>query len=134
MNSSFDTKSYFEDIGAWPKNTRSHFYRGYLVGFILSLALTGTAYWFVLQHTFPFLFVVGWVVLLALLQFVVQVMCFLHLGRESVSRERLILLICAAIVVLILVSGSIWIMVTLNSRMMPSSEQMTQYMDSQQGI
>ena len=38
------------------------------------------------------------------------------------------------LVILILIAGSIWIMFSLNARMMPGTMQMEQYMQSQQGI
>jgi hypothetical protein len=38
------------------------------------------------------------------------------------------------VIVGILLSGSIWIMFTLDQRMMPDAAQMTQYMDTQAGL
>jgi cytochrome o ubiquinol oxidase operon protein cyoD len=125
-------KNYFEDIGAWP---RSHNIRtAYIVGFVLSLLLTFLAYGLVVQNALPYQLLLAAIVAAALLQLVVQVYCFLHLDGERGSRDRLVALGFAAIVVGILVSGSLWIMFSLNGRMMPDQEQMQQYMNDQGGF
>jgi cytochrome o ubiquinol oxidase operon protein cyoD len=124
--------SYFEEIGAWP---RSHkIARAYVVGFVLSLALTLLAYSLAVQHSLPQQEFAGIVALLALVQFAVQLYCFLHLGSESGSRERLLVLGAAVLIVGILISGSLWIMFSLNGRMTPDSGQMQQYMNDQGGF
>jgi cytochrome o ubiquinol oxidase operon protein cyoD len=68
---------------------------------------------------------------LALLQFIVQIYCLLHLGKEAGSRARLFILGCAILIVGILVGGSLWIMFSLNGRMMPDTAQMEQYMTNE---
>jgi cytochrome o ubiquinol oxidase operon protein cyoD len=73
-------------------------------------------------------------VVCALLQFVVQATLFLHLVGKGASRERLLIFGAAVVIVSILVIGSLWIMFTLNGRMMPSQMQMEQYMQSQSGL
>jgi cytochrome o ubiquinol oxidase operon protein cyoD len=123
--------SYFEDIGAWPKGEVSVW--TYVTGFVLSVLLTLTAY-VVATHSHlgqVSLFIA--VILLALIQFIVQVICFLHLGYKG-SLDRVITLGFSLLIVLILTSGSLWIMFTLNARMMPSMQQMEQYMIDQEGI
>jgi cytochrome o ubiquinol oxidase operon protein cyoD len=127
-----DTHTYFEDIGAWPRGARVA--RAYAAGFVLSVALTLAAYVLAVHAQLSGEPLVASLVALALLQFVVQVVCFLHLGKGEGSRERLIVLGAGVVVVSILVSGSLWIMFTLNGRMMPSTAQMEQYMNNQEGI
>jgi len=96
---------------------------GYIAGFILSLVLMVVAYWLVLQHKnsgqpmFSHQFLVVTVVVLAITQLFVQLVFFLHLDRESKPRWNLLVASFAAIVVLILVLGSIWIMNNLNYNM-----------------
>jgi cytochrome o ubiquinol oxidase operon protein cyoD len=125
-------KNYFEDIGVWP---RSHgVARAYVVGFVLSLALTLIAYSIAVQQGFSPQDIGISVAILAFLQFGVQVYCFLHLGKEGDSWQRLLMLCWAAVIVGILVSGSLWIMYSLNSRMMPSTAQEEQYMNDQVGF
>ena len=125
-------KTYFEDIGAWP---RSHGMAGaYISGFVLSLALTLAAYLTAVQHALPQQAALIALMVLACMQFVVQVICFLHLGTEKASREKLVILACAGLIVVIIVVGSLWIMTHLNERMMADPAQMEQYMSEQGGI
>ena len=124
---------YYEEIGAWPHASGS-LLRTYCIGFVLSLALTLCAYLLAVHHLLSQQEALVALIVLACAQFAVQVICFLHLGREAAARERLIVLGAAVLIVLILVSGSLWIMFTLNQRMTPGAAQMEQYMDDQQGI
>ena len=95
----------------------------YVVGFLLSIVLTLGAYILVQQHVaghHAFLthkFLVGVILLFAMLQLVVQLVFFLHLGREKKPRWNLQVLMFAALVVSILVAGSIWIMANLDYNM-----------------
>jgi cytochrome o ubiquinol oxidase subunit IV len=122
-------KHYFEDIGLWP---RSHsILRAYIVGFVLSLALTLLAYSLATSNSLPQQQFAAFVAFLALLQFIIQIYCFMHLGRQSDSRARLFMLGCAVLIIGILVGGSLWIMFSLNGRMMPDTAQMEQYMSNE---
>jgi cytochrome o ubiquinol oxidase subunit IV len=56
----------------------------------------------------------AWIVALALVQLFIQLIFFLHLGRESKPRWNLSALAFAVIVVVILVFGSLWIMASLD--------------------
>lgn len=126
------TNTYFEQIGAWPA---SHgLTRSYIWGYALSLILTVVSYEAVVHHVAPRSALVVILLLLAGVQFIVQLVFFLHLGRETVSRERLIVLWCALLIVLIVVAGSLWIMFSLGGRMAPSTAQMEHYMNNEQGI
>jgi cytochrome o ubiquinol oxidase operon protein cyoD len=104
--------------GQAPGNTAS-----YVAGFVLSLLLTLTAYWLVLQHKnshqplFSHRFLIITIVVLAITQLFVQLVFFLHLDSESKPRWNLLVASFAAIVVLILVLGSLWIMNNLNYHM-----------------
>jgi cytochrome o ubiquinol oxidase operon protein cyoD len=125
-------KNYFEEIGAWP---RSHsMVQAYIVGFVLSLLLTMAAYVFVVQDTLPYQLLIAAIIAAAALQFIVQVYCFLHIGGDASSRERLFALGFASLLISILVIGSLWIMFSLQGRMMPDTAQMEQYMNDQGGF
>lgn len=124
---------YFEEIGLFPKGSKYLFWT-YVVGFALCLTLTFTAYSIATNGTLAWQALVASLAILALLQFAVQIYCFLHLGKEPGSRERLAVLAWAALIVTILVSGSIWIMFSLNGRMMPDTQQMENYMNEQIGF
>lgn len=104
----------------------------YVSGYVLSLYLTITAYVMVTHHLFSNHGLVAAVVILALIQFLVQLLFFLHLGRETKPRWKLFVLLFMVMVVLILVFGSLWIMDNLNYRMTPA--QINQYMQSQDDL
>jgi cytochrome o ubiquinol oxidase subunit IV len=87
--------------------------RSYTIGFVLSIVLTLIAFWMVNSNVSS-----GWTLVislgvLAIAQLFVQLIFFLHLGRESKPRWNLSVLLFAAMVVIILVFGSIWIMKNL---------------------
>lgn len=109
------------------KTNSSHLtYSAYIGGFIGSVVLTLIAYFAVTTQTFTptvTLYVIGF---LAIVQFVVQLFCFLHLGQEERPRWRLTAFAFMLIVVVILVFGSIWIMNNLNYNM--SHDEVKQYL------
>ena len=94
----------------------------YVTGFVLSLLLTLIAYGAVVQQAFD-----GWLVMilgvLAIVQMIVQLVYFLHLGDEAKPRYKLLSYGAMAIVLLILVVGSLWIMQNMNYNMMHMSPQ-----------
>ena len=106
--------------------------RAYVTGFVLSIVLTLAAYTLVVGHVFPAAVITGCIIVLAVVQFLVQMLFFLHLGRETKPRWKLFVALYMVMVVLILVLGSLWIMNNLNSRMMPA--QMLQYVNGQNGF
>lgn len=95
--------------------------KSYVTGFVLSLVLTLVAYAIVTAHIFNPAVVVSSILFLALLQFVVQVVFFLHLNREKSPRLDSFIFFTTLSGVFIVVVGSIWIMNHLNYNMMPSS-------------
>jgi len=103
----------------------------YILGFTLSIILTGWAYLATTHHVFGGWGLVATLFLLATVQFVVQVVYFLHLGQEARPRWKRLLLIMMITFVLILVLGSIWIMYNLNYRM--TQDQIHHYLQTQDG-
>ncbi|MBI3589095.1 MAG: cytochrome o ubiquinol oxidase subunit IV [Candidatus Liptonbacteria bacterium] len=91
--------------------------KSYLTGFILSIVLTVAAYFAVAEQLFVGQMLVVAIIGLALAQFVVQLLFFLHLGKGTDSRWNLVVLLSAISIVLILVIGSLWIMHHLNYNM-----------------
>jgi cytochrome o ubiquinol oxidase subunit IV len=86
----------------------------YTTGFVLSILLTLAAYSLTVRHTAS-----GWTLIyvlagLAIIQLFVQLVFFLHLGRESKPRWNLVVFAFAAMVVSLVVFGSLWIMHHLN--------------------
>lgn len=111
--------------------------RTYVAGFLISVALTFVAFGLVHvhvahDHTYPSdNFMMAALPLLAVIQLFVQLVFFLHLGRESKPRWNAYALLFAFIAVFILVIGSLWIMSNLNYRMIYSPKQIQRYLDSQ---
>jgi cytochrome o ubiquinol oxidase subunit IV len=104
----------------------------YVHGFILSVGLTVIAYLSVVRHLMSGSVLIGFIIGLALIQFLVQMFFFLHLGKETKPRWKLAVAGFMVMVVLILVGGSLWIMNNLNYRMM-TPQQINNYMQSQDG-
>lgn len=107
-------------------------YSKYAGGFVASVALTLSAYWLVTRGSTDRNILVAVLAVLAIIQFVVQMILFLHIGDERGTRWKLITASMMLTVVLILVIGSIWIMNNLNYRMTP--QQIVQYMQSQDNL
>ena len=104
----------------------------YVSGFVLSVALTLLAYLLTTHHSFTRAWLIGVIIGLALVQFVVQLVFFLDLGRETRPRWKLLVFWFMLGVVMILVIGSLWIMNNLNYRMTP--QQVQQYLKNQDGL
>lgn len=105
----------------------------YVVGFVMSLELTLAAYLLVVNQVLDRRMLLAVIVGLAIAQLLVQLTFFLHLGRESKPRWNLTVLLFAALVVIILVFGSLWIMNNLNYHTM-SPQQTDKYILHDEGI
>ncbi|HYF13091.1 MAG TPA: cytochrome o ubiquinol oxidase subunit IV [Candidatus Paceibacterota bacterium] len=90
--------------------------RKYIVGYTICVAITLCAFLLAqiygqTQSEFPTReMLVAALVGLAVLQFIIQIVYFLHLGEEEKPRWNLAAFSFALIVVVILVGGSLWIM------------------------
>lgn len=94
-------------------------YKPYLIGYTLSLILTLNAYFAVTQADKGItsgLFIL--LMSLAVTQLVLQILFFLHLGKEAKPRWNALAFITMIMVVLFIVVGSIWIMNNLDYNMM----------------
>jgi cytochrome o ubiquinol oxidase subunit IV len=92
--------------------------KSYIIGFISSLALTLIAYFIVVMGEVSGLTLILLLAGLALVQMIVQLNYFLHLGAEAKPRYRLASFIFMAVILFIVVAGSVWIMHHLDSNMM----------------
>lgn len=109
-----------------------HFHQSllqYLLGFVAALILSVLAY---VVATGEFIedstLVMGVLLVLAVVQLIVQLFCFLHLGARGQSRDRTITLGFTISMMLVIVIGSLWIMKNLDYRMGMSSDAMNEYM------
>ncbi len=95
--------------------------KGYMTGFILSVILTAIPFWIVMSgglHTSGMTALV--VLAFAAVQIVVHMIYFLHMNSKSEGGWTLLALIFTIVLVVITLSGSIWVMYHLNHNMMPS--------------
>lgn len=94
--------------------------RGYLLGFLLSAVLTAIPFWLVMTGALADKQATVLIVIaLAVVQILVHTVAFLHLNTRSEGGWTLMAYIFTAVIVLIVISGSLWIMYHLNSNMMP---------------
>ena len=94
-------------------------YRSYLIGFVLSVVLTAIPFAVVMTGALPNWAAIAVVVGFAVVQIVVQMIYFLHMSPKSEGGWNLLALLFTLIIVVIVLSGSLWVMHHLNSNMMP---------------
>ena len=92
--------------------------RAYLIGLTASLLLTGIAFLLVLNQWLPEDLIFYALTALALVQAVVQLLFFLHVGQEAKPRWETLVFYFMLLVLLIIGFGSLWIMQDLNKRVM----------------
>jgi cytochrome o ubiquinol oxidase operon protein cyoD len=92
--------------------------RPYIMGFVFALVLTGIPFGLVVAGLLPRFTTLVVIAVLALVQVVVHLRYFLHLDLQSTPRENLLALAFAAVLICIMIGGSLWIMLDLNARMM----------------
>ncbi len=92
-------------------------YGSYISGFVLSLLFTLIPYYLVVHKTFTGGFLIGIILLFAFSQLLIQVLFFLHLGRERGPRFNTVFLMSTIGAVTVVVAGSVWIMYHLQSNM-----------------
>jgi cytochrome o ubiquinol oxidase operon protein cyoD len=99
--------------------------REYLNGFLLSVVLTAIPFGLVMGGVTSHPTVLSVVLLaFAAVQVVVHMVYFLHMNTRSEGGWNLLALVFTAVLVVIVLSGSLWVMHHLNSNMMPSDHDM----------
>ena len=92
--------------------------RRYVVGALLAFVLTTAAFglvWLKLLSGVEALIVLG---ALALVQTIVHLYYFLHIDTEKSHRDDLMLISFSAVIILMMVAGTIWILYDQHTRMM----------------
>jgi cytochrome o ubiquinol oxidase operon protein cyoD len=102
-----------------PNEEKHYSARSYSLGFAASILLTLVAYLSVVSHILSSAFLIGFIIIIAVIQLYVQLKFFLHLGSGANARWNIMIFIFMAITVGILVMGSLWIMNNLNYHMSP---------------
>lgn len=94
--------------------------KSYLTGFVLSVILTAIPFWLVMGEVFDRSSVTASIILgFAVVQIVVHMIYFLHMNTRSEGGWSMLALIFTVMLVVITLSGSIWVMYHLNNNMMP---------------
>ena len=94
--------------------------KSYVVGFILSLGLTVLSFGAVMTGVLPRDMILPAITLLAVVQVLVQLLFFLHLGTAPEQRNNTVIFLLTALLIVIVVALSLWVMHNANVNMMPT--------------
>lgn len=90
----------------------------YLIGLLCSLVLTSASFFLVFTKVISGVPLIFTIVTFALVQAILQLIFFLHLGQEAKPRWETMVCGFMILVLVIIVLGSLWIMYNLNDRTM----------------
>ncbi|TGQ77751.1 cytochrome o ubiquinol oxidase subunit IV [Mesorhizobium sp. M8A.F.Ca.ET.207.01.1.1] len=100
-------------------------FRSYLIGFVLSVILTAIPFWLVMTGIIDDKQATAIVIMaFAVVQIVVHMVFFLHMNTASEGGWSMLALIFTLILVVIVLTGSLWVMYHLNANMMPGLHDM----------
>ena len=101
--------------------------RDYLTGFVLAAILTVIPFWLVMGNVIANKQLLILIILvLAVVQIFVHIVYFLHLDTRSEAGWNMMAFIFTAVLVIIVLGASIWVMYNENVNMMPMSPQYQQ--------
>jgi cytochrome o ubiquinol oxidase subunit IV len=92
--------------------------KSYLTGFVLALILTAIPFALVMRGALPPRVTLAGIFAAGIVQILVHLHYFLHLDTSSAARWNVLALIFTILIMILFVGGSLWIMWTLNYRMM----------------
>ena len=95
--------------------------RDYVIGFVLSVVLTAIPFWLVMERPLAAAPTAVLIVGFAVVQIVVHMVYFLHMNTRSESGWTFLALMFTIVIVVITLSGSLWVMHHLDTNMMPMS-------------
>ncbi len=110
----------FGSTPASPHGSAHGSMKGYVIGFGLSLLLTFASFGLVMQRPLTHSMMLPAIVLLCVVQVLVQLHYFLHIGTSSDQRENTAIFACTGLLIAIVVAGSLWVMHNANVNMMPT--------------
>ena len=100
-------------------------FKSYMIGFVLSVILTVIPFWLVMGKVFSDPVVtVAIVMILGAIQIIVHMIYFLHMDTKSEGGWNIMALMFTIVLIVIALSGSMWVMYHLNANMMPVSPDM----------
>ena len=95
-------------------------FKSYMTGFVLAVVLTAIPFWLVMGRVFESSTVTAVSVLtIGAVQIVVHMVYFLHLNAKVEGGWSLLALVFTAVLVVIMLAGSVWVMYHMNTNMMP---------------
>lgn len=92
--------------------------KSYVIGFTASVLLTAASFLLVITRLFSGQVLVHTIIGLALVQAIIQLLFFLHLGQEAKPRWETVVFYFMVMVLFIIAIGSLLIMYDLNDRVM----------------
>jgi cytochrome o ubiquinol oxidase operon protein cyoD len=95
-------------------------FKDYAIGFILSVILTAIPFWMVMTHQLAPNATKFVILGFAAVQVIVHMVYFLHMNSKSEGGWNMMALILTAILLFIVLTGSIWVMTHMNANMMPN--------------
>lgn len=93
--------------------------KAYVVGYILSLIFTFIPYYMVMNHTISGMALQCVILAIGLLQMIIQLVFFLHLGRGPKPFYNIVFFFATAGIIVVAVGGSLFIMNNLYRNMSP---------------
>lgn len=94
--------------------------KSYLIGFALSVILTAIPFWLVMADVISDTVIATVVIMgFGVVQILVHMIYFLHMNTKSEGGWTMMAAIFTIIVIVIALSGSLWVMYHLNTNMMP---------------
>jgi cytochrome o ubiquinol oxidase subunit IV len=91
-----------------------------IAGFILSLGLTALSFGAVTAGAVPEAVILPAITFLAVVQLLVQLVFFLHLGTAPGQRNNTVIFLLTGLLIATIVAGSLWVMHNANINMMPT--------------
>ncbi|HVI90196.1 MAG TPA: cytochrome o ubiquinol oxidase subunit IV [Dongiaceae bacterium] len=102
-------------------------FRGYMTGFALSVILTAVPFWLVMSGVISSKQATAAIILgFAVVQIIVHMIYFLHMDAKSEGGWSMMALIFSLILVVIVLTGSLWVMYNLDTNMMPGMHDMSE--------
>jgi len=92
--------------------------KSYVIGFVLSIILTAIPFGLVMYPSLSKAATLWIVLIFAVVQVMVHLVYFLHLDRSAAQRNNVTALAFAALVIVLLVGLSLWIMFSIHTEMM----------------
>lgn len=93
--------------------------RSYIIGFVLSVILTCVAFGLVWLKMLPIGSALAVISILAMVQIIVHLRCFLHVDHEKSHRDDLWLVLLTILILGVVIAGTIWTLWNQHMRMMP---------------